>query len=161
MLAIIAWASRRLLRHSPALDRAQRLRAGLFALLLLVGAELLLALALGAGSVGDYIASRDPVSGGAYLVALLFFGVAPALWRLPPGPGPSAVLSLRTLAMVLAVLGAAFEALAFWGLRTAAGRTHFDEMAGMIPLAALPAGLICLLAAAFFAWRNRLARRDH
>jgi len=51
---------------------------------LLVAAELLFAVALGHQSVGQYISSRDPVSGGVYLASLVFFGVAPAVWNAAP-----------------------------------------------------------------------------
>lgn len=93
MLAVIVWASRRLIHRHPELPRSSRLLAGLFALALLVAAELMVAYALGARSPGQYVASRDPVSGSVYLVSLLLFAAAPALGRARPGtavaPGPS------------------------------------------------------------------------
>ncbi len=85
MLAVIIWASRRLARHHPDFTRATRLVAGSLAFLLLVGAELFVAYALGARSPGEYIATRDPVSGSVYLACLVFFAVAPALWGHQPG----------------------------------------------------------------------------
>lgn len=81
MLVVIYWASRRLIRRHPELDRAARLRAGVLALALLVTAELLVAYALGARSASQYIASRDPVSGSVYLASLLVFALAPALGK--------------------------------------------------------------------------------
>lgn len=81
MLAVIFWASRRLVRRHPGLAWRARLAAGLMALALLVGAELMVACALGARSLAQYIASRDPVSGSVYLASLLVFAVAPALGR--------------------------------------------------------------------------------
>lgn len=81
MLAVIYWASRRLIDSHPGLGRRSRLAAGGVALLLLVGAELLVAYALGGGSIGQYIASRDPVSGSVYLASLLAFAVAPAVGK--------------------------------------------------------------------------------
>lgn len=47
------------------------------------------------------------------------------------------------------LLGAALACFgfSFWGLSTVAGRAAFDEMAGMIPLAATPVGVILLLCA--------------
>jgi len=84
MLAVIAWASYRIARRHPELGRGRRLAAGLLALGLLVCAELAIAMALGADSPGEYIASRDPVSGSVYLASLLFFAMAPALWRTRP-----------------------------------------------------------------------------
>ena len=80
MLAVIAWASRRLARGNPLLSRYQRLAAGGIALLLLAAAELLLVVTTGNQSIGQYIASRDPVSGTAYLLSLVVFAIAPALW---------------------------------------------------------------------------------
>ncbi|MES2917870.1 MAG: hypothetical protein V4729_04550 [Pseudomonadota bacterium] len=79
MLAVIYWASRRLIRRHPELCWRSRLGAGMVALALLVGAELLVAYALGGRSLSQYIASRDPVSGSVYLASLLAFAVAPAI----------------------------------------------------------------------------------
>lgn len=53
--------------------------AGIAALGLLVCAEGLLAVALAGRGVGDYIASRDPVSGSVYLGMLLIFAAMPWL----------------------------------------------------------------------------------
>lgn len=58
---------------------ALRLRVGFLALAFSVLAELLLAAALQGRSVGQYIASRDPVSGAVYLGMLLLFALMPAL----------------------------------------------------------------------------------
>ena len=81
MLAVIALASHRLAQRHPEFGRGRRLAAGATAFCLLVGAELGVAWGLGARSPADYIASRDPVSGSVYLASLVFFAVAPALWR--------------------------------------------------------------------------------
>lgn len=89
MLAVIAWASRRMARRNPGLNRPARLGAGFFALGLLVLAELGVAWLAGPGSPAEYIASRDPVSGSVYLASLLVFAVAPALWRTKPDTDPS------------------------------------------------------------------------
>ena len=89
MLAAIVWASRRLARTPPAFSRVRRLAAGILALACLVVAELVVAYFLGARSPGEYIASRDPVSGSVYLASLVFFAVAPALWSTGPGPNHS------------------------------------------------------------------------
>ncbi len=56
-----------------------RLAVGFLSLALLVAAELLLTVALQKQSIGQYIASRDPVSGTAYLLALGLFALMPAL----------------------------------------------------------------------------------
>jgi hypothetical protein len=54
---------------------------GATSLALMVAAELLLAVALAGRGIEEYIASRDPVSGSAYLAMLLVFGVMPLLRR--------------------------------------------------------------------------------
>lgn len=87
MLGVIVLCSRRLACRNADLGRSGRLVAGLAALALLVAAELALAYALGARSISEYIASRDPVSGSVYLASLLFYGIALALWRSPPATG--------------------------------------------------------------------------
>lgn len=56
-----------------------RLAAGLLALGLLLAAELLLSVALQGRSLGQYIASRDPVSGGVYLAMLALFAAMPLI----------------------------------------------------------------------------------
>ena len=84
MLAVIAWASHRLARRHPEMDRSARLSVGVMAFCLLVGAELSVAWALGARQPTEYIASRDPLSGSVHLASLVFFAVAPALWHVTP-----------------------------------------------------------------------------
>jgi hypothetical protein len=54
-----------------------RLGAGFVALGLLVAAEVLLAVALQDRTLGEYVASRDPVSGVVYLAMLVLFAVMP------------------------------------------------------------------------------------
>ena len=85
MLAVIVWASRRLVSRNPGLGHRARVLSGLLALVLLVGGELVVACLPGTRSPGEYIASRDPVSGGVYLVSLVFFALAPGLWKRPAG----------------------------------------------------------------------------
>jgi hypothetical protein len=55
-----------------------RLGTGLLALILLLAAELLLAVALQERSLADYVASRDPVSGSVYLAMLVLYALMPA-----------------------------------------------------------------------------------
>lgn len=52
---------------------------GLVGLVLLLVAELGLALQLGGQSPAEYVASRDPVSGTAYALSLLLFALMPVL----------------------------------------------------------------------------------
>ena len=55
------------------------LRVGALSLAFLVAAELLLAVLLAGRGIGEYIASRDPVSGTVYLALLLVFAAMPWL----------------------------------------------------------------------------------
>lgn len=66
-------------RSTPPPAPAARLGIGLFALGLLLAAEFTLVLGLRGLSVQQYFASRDPVAGAAYLVALALFGLMPLL----------------------------------------------------------------------------------
>jgi lipopolysaccharide export LptBFGC system permease protein LptF len=59
---------------------------------------------------------------------------------------------------VLIVAAAICEAFAYWGMKTVAGRAAFDEMAGIIPLAAAPLGLCLAIAALILWWRRTRAR---
>ena len=61
--------------------------------------------------------------------------------------------------LILFCIAIACELFAYWGLRTVAGRREFDEMAGIIPLAFVPLGLLCALIAAVLWWRGRHAAR--
>lgn len=56
-------------------------RVGILALVLLVSAELLLAVALAGRDLIDYVAGRDPVSGSVYLAMLGLFAAMPWLRR--------------------------------------------------------------------------------
>jgi hypothetical protein len=60
------------------------------------------------------------------------------------------------LSLLLLLLALLLGAFAYWGLYTRAGAARFDEMAGMIPVAAAAAAALLLLAAALAWW---LARR--
>ncbi|TJY55186.1 hypothetical protein E4T66_21155 [Sinimarinibacterium sp. CAU 1509] len=66
-------------RHAVPLQWSVRARVGAIALALLIGAELLLAVVMQDRSLAQYIASRDPVSGIAYLMALLLYAAMPCL----------------------------------------------------------------------------------
>jgi len=85
MLTVVFVAARRM-RVSRLGRLSERLMAGLFALALLLAAEFSLVLWMRGLTIGEYWESRDPVSGGAYLISLLVFGVAPArVGGLPTG----------------------------------------------------------------------------
>jgi hypothetical protein len=71
MLVVIVWSARHVTRRfmvPPLLGI--RLAIGCIALSLLVAAELVLAFLLEGQGVETYIAGRDPISGGVYLVML-------------------------------------------------------------------------------------------
>lgn len=88
MLVVTVLAARLVNRRFlNGLHLAARLRAGLFALTLLLASELLLARALTGASIGTYVAGRDPVSGTAFLLVLVLFAAMPAM--LGTGQSPS------------------------------------------------------------------------
>lgn len=62
---------------------------------------------------------------------------------------------MRVVPLVFIGLAMACEAFAYWGLTTPSGRRAFDEMAGMIPLAAGGAGVVFALVALVTWWRAR------
>lgn len=64
-------------RFSLYANKFASLGAGLLALALLVASELLLTVALQDRTLGEYVASRDPVSGSVYLAMLGVFAVMP------------------------------------------------------------------------------------
>jgi len=61
---------------------------------------------------------------------------------------------MRHLPIFLLITAIACFGFSYWGLNTVAGRAAFDEMAGIIPLAATPLGLLLLLCAAVL-WLKR------
>jgi hypothetical protein len=72
------WVARRYALGSSA---GLRLAVGLVALALLVAAELALTLALQPGSLAEYVAGRDPVSGSVYLSLLAVYAAMPWMLR--------------------------------------------------------------------------------
>ena len=48
---------------------------------------------------------------------------------------------------VLVMTGLVAVAFGYWGVHTEAGRRRFDEMAGMLPLFSLVAGITCIIVA--------------
>ena len=76
---VVIWLAARFItrRFSLPAKVLSRLGAGMVALGLLVTAEILLAVALQDRTLGEYVASRDPVSGIVYLAMLAMFAVMP------------------------------------------------------------------------------------
>lgn len=60
---------------------------------------------------------------------------------------------MRLVSLLFLSLAVVCGAFAYWGLHTVAGRRAFDEMAGMVPLAAGALGVLFLIVAAAAAWR--------
>ncbi len=79
MLLLSAWAARWTVRRHRLTGLGSRLAAGAVALALLAAAEVAV-VRWGRGlTLGEYVRSRDPVAGGAYLAALGVFALLPAL----------------------------------------------------------------------------------
>ena len=80
MAVVIFVAAGYVLRKFPAIRlRGRSLVVGFVALALVVAAELGLAVALQSRTLGEYLASRDRVSGSVYLVLLVVFALMPRL----------------------------------------------------------------------------------
>lgn len=80
MLVVIVFAARHIIRRfGLARSLAVRLQVGFAAFVLMLAAEWILAVSLQSQSMAEYIASRNPVSGSAYLLLLLVFALMPAL----------------------------------------------------------------------------------
>ena len=79
MFAVTIAAARWTVRRMAAPTRAQLLAVGAIALGLLVAAELAMVVFVRNLTVREYLASRDPVSGGAFLLLLGLFGAMPLL----------------------------------------------------------------------------------
>jgi len=79
LVAIVLAAGYVVRRFGAAVSSIGWAVAGAIALSLLLAAELLLAVLMAGRGIGEYIASRDPVSGSVYLVMLLVFAAMPWL----------------------------------------------------------------------------------
>jgi len=80
MLVVICASARFIIRRFVLPTATSvRLGVGLVALALLLVAELLLAVAIQSRSVGEYVASRDRVSGSVYLAMLVLLSVMPLI----------------------------------------------------------------------------------
>jgi hypothetical protein len=80
MLVVMMVAARSIVRRlAVPPTRSSRLGMGGVALGLLLAAELTLVLGLRGVSIGEYVASRDPVAGTVYIVMLGVFALMPLL----------------------------------------------------------------------------------
>jgi hypothetical protein len=88
MAVVIVLAARWIIRRfSLAAAGVRCWVTGVVALLLVLAAELLLAVVIAGRSVGAYLASRDPVSGGVYIALLVVFAAMPCLLVRRSAPG--------------------------------------------------------------------------
>ncbi len=91
MFVVILVSARFIIRRfSLPANIPARLGAGLLALGILVAAELSLAVLLQDRTIGEYIASRDPVSGSVYLALLAVFAVMPLILARSPSAAHAA-----------------------------------------------------------------------
>lgn len=67
--------------------------------------------------------------------------------------------TMKLLALMLFLVAIAAAAFAFWGLITTSGRTRYDEMAGMIPMAAAVFSLGACAMGAIAVLRNKRNKR--
>jgi hypothetical protein len=82
MFAVIVIVARFVMRRfAVPFSIFARLGTGLLALVLLLAAELVLAVILRERSLADYVASRDPISGSVYLAMLVLFALMPFFSR--------------------------------------------------------------------------------
>jgi len=79
LVAIVLSARHVVRRHALPSGWPPRLRVGLAALAMMVGAELLLATVPTGRSVGEYLATRDPVSGSVFVAMLMLFALMPGI----------------------------------------------------------------------------------
>ena len=66
--------------------------------------------------------------------------------------------SMRTTSFVLAALAVVCGAFSYYGLGTAAGRRQFDEMAGILPLAAGAGAALFAIGGLLAWWRSTASR---
>lgn len=70
-------------------------------------------------------------------------------------------LLMHYVPAILFVLACACFGFAYWGLETPSGRTAYDEMAGIIPMAiGLLGGILLLIAIALWGWRWYRTRNE-
>jgi hypothetical protein len=80
MFVVVLLSARFIVRRfALPMATSARLTVGFLALGLLLAAEFLLTTAIQDRSLGEYIASRDPVSGTVYLALLVLFALMPLI----------------------------------------------------------------------------------
>ena len=87
MFVVVVLSARLIVRRFALPARTStRLSVGFLALGLLLTAEIWLAIAIQKQSLGEAIASRDPVSGSVFLLMLMLFGLMPFIVARVPSP---------------------------------------------------------------------------
>jgi hypothetical protein len=79
MVAASFLVARAVMRRAGAIGVGRAALVGVAALALLLCAELAVVAFVRGQTLADYVASRDPVSGSAYVLALVLFAAMPAL----------------------------------------------------------------------------------
>ncbi len=79
MAIVIVFAARWIVRRFSLQEGGQCAVAGGVALLVTVAAEMLVAVVIAGRPLGEYLAARDPVSGGVYVALLVVFAVMPGI----------------------------------------------------------------------------------
>lgn len=79
MVAVSFLVARALIGRAGAVRLRDAVLAGLGALALLLCAEIAVVTVVRAQTLAGYVASRDPVSGSAYVLSLLLFAAMPAI----------------------------------------------------------------------------------
>ena len=82
MLLVIGLSSRWIQQRNPHLSSTHLLAIGGNAFLLMIVAELGVAVATSDLSPASYVLAKDPVSGAVYFLNLVFFALAPWFWSL-------------------------------------------------------------------------------
>lgn len=70
----------------------------------------------------------------------------------PPSGARGIFAGMRSLPLALVAVAIVCFAFGVWGVTSESGKRRFDEMAGMVPLAAVGAGFVLLLSAAVIWW---------
>jgi hypothetical protein len=79
MLLVVFYAARFVVLRMQSADPGNCLYMGLLALCILLGIEFTLVLGIQGLSIAQSLANRDPVSGAAYALSLLFYALMPSV----------------------------------------------------------------------------------
>lgn len=89
LMILVSWiVAGRVVHWFRIVNIQQALQVGGLAVSVLILIELTVVLTIRDLSVDDYLASRDPIAGSAYLLSLVLFAIFPALRKKFPGSWP-------------------------------------------------------------------------